>query len=202
MAEPVPPLSAQEQRFVEEFAKDKIQVRAALAAGLSGDYFAAAQAARLLLKKPQIRAAVKYVLKTQERRLRMGVPDVVREWAILGRSDLDDYQLTDDGRITTRPGVPRSALRAVKRVKVTRTERLTGRGDAQELTVEYRAEIELHAKEGPLAKLHEHLHGVLPGETKTEIPVDVATRILAEHRARIEPGSRDDPADGDAVVSE
>ena len=161
-------LTPEQQRFVEEYAKDKNQVRAALAAGLSESYFAAAQAARSLLKNPQIRASVRYVLRLQAKRLKTEVPDVVREWAILGKSDLDDYELTPDGRLTTRPGVPRSALRAVKKVKLTRTERLTGRGDGQELTVEHKAEIELHAKEGPLAKLYEHLHGVLPGEVKAE----------------------------------
>ncbi|AMV25495.1 Terminase small subunit [Gemmata sp. SH-PL17] len=180
MSEPVPALTPQQQRFIEEYAKDKNQVRAALAAGLSDSYFAAAQAARALLKNPQIRNAVKHVFRVQAKRLKMEIPDVIREWAILGKSDLDDYELTDKGRITTRPGVPRSALRAVKKVKITRTEKLTGRGDSQELTVEYRAEIELHAKEGPLAKLHEHLHGVLPGETKgSGVSVELATRILA-----------------------
>ena len=58
MAESAPDLTTQEQQFAEEYCKDRNQVRAALASGLSGTYFGAAQAARALLKKPQIRAAV------------------------------------------------------------------------------------------------------------------------------------------------
>jgi phage terminase small subunit len=164
MAESVPDLTPQEQTFVEEYCKDKNQVRAALAAGLSPTYFGASQAARTLLKNPQIRDAVHAIFRTQARRLKTEVPDVLREWAILGTSDLTDYVVDDKGRVTTAPGVPRSALRAVKKVKQTRTEKLTGRGEAQELTVEVRTEIELHAKDGPLTKLYEHLHGALPGE--------------------------------------
>jgi phage terminase small subunit len=179
MAEPLPVLTPQEQTFVEEYAKDRNQVRAALAARLSESYFAAAQAARALLKKPQIRTAVKYVLKQQARRLKTEVPDVVREWAVLAKSDVTDYVVTGEGEVTVRPGVPRSALRAVKKVKQTRTERLSGAPGSQELTVEIRTEIELHAKEGPLGRLYEHLHGVLPGESPKEIPVEVAARLLA-----------------------
>lgn len=183
-------LTPQHQRFVEEYAKDRNGVRAALAAGLSPDYFPAATAARKLLKNAQIRSAIRFVLRTQARRLRTAVPDVVREWAILGKSDLDDYAVSADGSVTTKPGVPRSALRAVKKVKQTRTERLTGRGDNQELTVEVRTEIELHAKEGPLAKLFEHLHGVLPGEATKQgggIPIEHAiefAEFLAAKRVR------------------
>lgn len=185
MAEPVPNLTPQQQTFVEEYCKDRNQVRAALAARLSESYFAAAQAARVLLKNPQIRSAIKAVLRVQARRLKMEVPDIAREWAILARSDLDDYEVTPEGRLTTRPGVPRSALRAVKKVKQTRTERLSGRGDAQVLTVEIHTEFELHAKEGPLAKLDERLHGVLPGEKPPAggIPVEHAIEF-AEYLAR------------------
>lgn len=190
MAEPTPELTPQEQTFVEEYCKDRNAVRAALAAGLSDTYFAASVAASRLLKTVQIRAAVKYILRVQAKRLNMTVPDCVREWAILGKSDLDDYDVDADGRVVTRPGVPKSAMRAVKKVKRTRTERLTGRGDNQELTVEIRTEIELHGKEGPLAKLYEHLHGALPGEAKAEgVSVEMLTRILASLGARqLQPG--------------
>jgi hypothetical protein len=186
MAESAPDLTTQEQQFAEEYCKDRNQVRAALASGLSGTYFGAAQAARALLKKPQIRAAVKAVFRVQARRLKTEVPDVVREWAILGKSDLSDYAVTDGGEVTVRPGVPRSALRAVKKVRQTRTEKLTGPPGSQELTVEIRTEIELHGKEGPLSKLYEHLHGVLPGEKQATgtggIPIEHAIKF-AEYLA-------------------
>jgi phage terminase small subunit len=184
MAESAPELTPQEQRFVEEFCKDRNQVRAALEAKLSTSYSAASNAAHRMLENPRIREAIKYVLRVQAKRLNMTVPDVVREWAILGKSDLDDYTVDGDGRVTVRPGVPRSALRAVKKVKQTRTEKLTGRGDRQELTVEIKTEIELHGKETSLSKLHEHFHGVLPGEVKQAggIPIEYAIEF-AEYLA-------------------
>ncbi len=184
MAESVPSLTPQQQQFVLEYCKDKNQVRAALAAGLSDDYFAASTAAKRLLKTVEIRTAIKAVFRVQAKRLKTEVPDIVREWAILGKSDLDDYEVDADGRLRTRPGVPRSALRAVKRVKQTRTERLTGRGDNQVLTVEIKTEIELHGKEGPLKDLYAHLHGVLPGEKKEQAAVEAVTALLATLGAR------------------
>ncbi len=197
MADPLPDLTAAEQTFCEEYAKDRNQVRAALAAGLSNSYFAAAQAARTLLKKPQIRTALRHILRVQAKRLKTEVSDIVREWAGIGRADITDYVVDDEGRVGVAPGVPKAALRAVKKVKQVRTERLSGRGEAQELTVEIRTEIELHDKLSALAKLYEHLHGVLPGEKK-EIPVEVAARLLAYAGAAqpLGPG----PAPGESAV--
>lgn len=160
----LPEISEVELRFVEEYAKDKIAVRAALAAGLAPKYGAAAEAASQLLKKPEIKTWVKHVLKVQAKRINTDIPDIVKEWAILGKSDLDDYALDDKGRVTTRPGVPRSALRAVKKVRLTRTETLKGSGEGARIVVETKADIELHDKAGPLKALYEHFHGPLPGE--------------------------------------
>lgn len=160
----LPEISAEHMRFVEEYTKDRNGTRAAFAADLSATYFGAAQAARTLLKNPQIRAAVKHVFGVQARRLRTELPDIIREWAILGRSDLDDYALDAEGRVTTVPGVPRAALRAVRKVKLTRTETLRGTGEGSRIVVETRADIELHDKAGPLKALYEHFHGALPGE--------------------------------------
>lgn len=200
MPDSMPDLTPQEQTFAEEYAKDRNQVRAALAAGLSGTYFAAAQAARLLLKKPQIRKAVTHILRVQAKRLKTEVPDVVREWSVMGKSDITDYVVDADGKLDVAPGVPKAALRAVKKVKQTRTERLTGRGEDQQLTVEIRTELELHDKPAALAKLYEHLHGVLPGEKAKEIPVEVAARLLALAGAHAA-GTGSAPG-GDAVGAE
>jgi hypothetical protein len=202
MAESAPlDLSPQEQRFVEEYCKDKNQVRAALAAGLSSTYFGAAQAARVLLKNPQIRTAVRRVFAVQSRRLKTEIPDVVREWAILGKSDLTDYVVDDDGRVTTAPGVPRSALRAVKKVKQTRTERLDRQSN--ELVVELKTEIELHGKDGPLAKLYEHF-GAVPGEEKAGANVELAATLAALLAARLPagggPGGTAGPVPGGPAV--
>lgn len=199
---PLPEISAEHLRFVEEYIKDRNIVRAALAAELSSTYQAAAEHGRQLLKKPEIRAWVRYVFNAQARRLKTAVPDVVREWAILGKSDLDDYVVGPDGRLTTAPGVPRSAMRAVKKFKQTRTERLSG----DSLTVETRTELELHDKGGPLRALYDHLHGPLPGESAdgripaADILGQVAAEVLAAQSESGAAGGTAGQAEGGAAV--
>jgi phage terminase small subunit len=174
-------VSAEHVRFCEEYCKDRNGTRAALAAGLASERIRAANVASELLRKPYIRDLVRRVFREQARRLKTGVPDLVREWAVLGKSDLTDYVVAADGRLDVAPGVPRSALRAVKKVKQTRTERLSG----ETLTVETKTEIELHGKEGPLAKLYEHLHGVLPGEGTNDDAARVLSAVDAYLAARL-----------------
>lgn len=195
-------LTEPEQRFVEEFCKDRNQVRAALAAGLSDSYFAAAQQARTLLKNPQIRTAVRRVFAVQARRLKTAAPDIVREWAAIATADLTDYEVGPGGRLTVAPGVPLFALRAVKKFKQTRTVRTTHRGG--ELEEEVRTEIELHDKLGALAKLYDHLHGALPAEQdKAGVNVELAARLAALLAARQpQPGGGGVPPGGAAVAAE
>lgn len=185
--QPLEALTPQQQTFCEEYAKDKNGVRAALAAGLSPTYFGAATAAKNLLKNSQIRTAIRHILKIQAKRLKTEVPDVVREWALIGRADVTDYVTDGAGKLAVAPGVPKVALRAVKKVKQTKTERLKG----DELTVTTVTEIDLHDKLGALSKLFEHLHGVLPGEQQQGgggggVPIEYAiefAQFLAAKRA-------------------
>jgi phage terminase small subunit len=185
-ADAIPQLTPQQQTFCEEYAKDKNGVRAALAAGLSETYFAASVTASRLLKTVEIRTAIRRILKIQAKRLKTEVPDVVREWAIIGRADVTDYVTDQDGKVTTAPGVPKAALRAVKKVKQTKTERLKD----SELTVVTVTEIDLHDKLSALSKLFEHLHGVLPGEKPSgggipiEYAVEFAEFVAARNAAR------------------
>jgi hypothetical protein len=180
---PPPEIAAEELRFVEEYVKDRNATRAALAAGLADSYFPAAVAASRLLRNEKVAAWVKHLFRLQARRLKTEVPDVVREWAVMGKSDVTDYVVDGEGRVTTAPGVPRIALRAVKKVKQLRTEKLHN----DVLTVETRTEIELHDKVTPLTKLYEHLHGVLPGEAAAPaggMTIDDAVRLRDELRRR------------------
>lgn len=203
MAESAPELSAQEQVFVEEYAKDRNGVRSALAAGFGKSYTAASEQARQLLQKPVIRYWLRRVWGVQSRRLKTAPSDVVREWAIIGKSDLTDYVVDAEGRVSVAPGVPRSALRAVKKVKQLRTERLTGPPGRQELVVELRTEIELHGKDNALASLYDHF-GALPGGKPEgggeSLGIDVLGRLGALRAARRpEPGGAG-PALGPAPV--
>lgn len=176
---PLPEISAAELRFVEEYCKDRNGTRAALAAGLTADPARAADVAHDAARKPDIKVWIRHVFRLQARRLKTEVPDVVREWAVMGKSDITDYTVDDKGRVDVLPGVPRVALRAVKKVKTTRTMRLSGKGEDAALVEEVRVEIELHDKNTPLAKLYDHLHGALPGDAKPAggMTIDDAVRL-------------------------
>jgi hypothetical protein len=194
MAKGQPKLSAQQIRFCEEYAKDRNGVRSAYACGFKGTYPAANEYARGQLQKPVIRDLLRRIWGVQSRRLKTAAPEIVREWAILGTSDLTDYAVDDDGRLVVAPGVPRSALRAVKKFKQTRTERRRG----ESVEVEHKTEIELHGKEGPLAKLYEHLHGDLPGEKDTTDAAGVLSLIDTYLAARQSRPGRGGGTAGDA----
>lgn len=200
MGAPLPELTPQQQQFAEEYAKDKNGVRAALAVGLSTSYQAACEAASQLLRKPEMRQALRRIWGIQAKRIKTAVPDIVREWAVIGTSDVTDYVVGEDGKLGVAPGVPKAALRAVKKIKQTRSEHVK----PGETVVEVRTEIELHDKLAALAKLHDHLHGVLPGEDRANANVELAARLAALLAARqpaaVGPGVPGGPVPGGEPV--
>jgi hypothetical protein len=151
----LPEISEAELRFVEEYCKDKNGTRAALAAGVSTTYQGARQAASKLLTKPDIKSWVRYLLGRQAKALKFRPSKVLRNWMLAATTDLTYFEVTADGRLTTAPGVPREYLRAVRKMKQTRTE-FGGK-------VEVKTEIELRDPFGPETKLMEH-YGELPPE--------------------------------------
>lgn len=187
MAATMPPLTAiaslipTHVRFIEEYVKDHNAARAALAAGLSQTYGSAAVIAHKLLKTDKIRAAVRYLKNQQARRLQTSTPHIVREWAILGLSDITNYTVDDDGNVDVKAGVPRSALRAVKKVKVTRTVRKDGRGEGADTLEEVRTELELHDKITPLTKLYEHFEGTAEEAAARELADALRTIVAARN---------------------
>lgn len=156
----LPELSEQQLLFVQEYVKDRNGTRAALAVGLSPTYFGAAQTAKKLLKNGQIRAWVKHLLNRQAKALKFAPSKVTRNWMLAATADLTYFEVGPDGKLTTAPGVPREYLRAVRKVRQTRTERL---GQDNTLVIEYRTDLELRDAFGPEQKLMEHF-GAAPGE--------------------------------------
>lgn len=175
---PLPEISEQHLLFVQEFVKDRNKVRAGLAAKLSPTYQGASAAARALLQKPPIKRWVRHLLGQQAKALKFKPSKVLRNWMVAATADLTYFEVDGDGRLTTAPGVPREFLRAVRKVKQTRTETLTGRGDAAQLEVTIKTDIELRDPFGPECKLMEHF-GELEDKAKPGVSLDVVGRVLA-----------------------
>lgn len=175
---PLPEISEAELRFVEEYCKDRNGTRAAFAAGLSSNYQAARQAAVKVLANADIKAWVRHLLGRQAKALKFKPSRVTRNWMLAATADLTYFEVTADGKLTTAPGVPREYLRAVRKIRQTRTESL---GKDNSLTVEVKTDIELRDPFGPETKLMEHF-GALPGETKPAggMTIDDAVRLRDE----------------------
>lgn len=178
----LPEISEVELRFVEEYCKDRNGTRAAFAAGLSSTYQSARQAAYKLLTNDDIKAWVRHLLRRQARAVKFSPSRVTRNWMLAATADLTYFEVTADGKLTTAPGVPREYLRAVRKIKQTRTERL---GRDNELAVETRTEIELRDPFGPETKLMEHF-GELPAESTQAGGMTIADAVrLRDDLARL-----------------
>lgn len=121
--------------FVREYLVDLNAAQAAVRAGYSRKY-AFKQGHRLLTDEfPHVQAAIERAMRARAQRVQLKGDAVLRELALLCRSDVTDYVVGDDGRLTVREGRPRAAMRAVASVKHTR--RTDKDGHTTE-TVEYR----------------------------------------------------------------
>lgn len=109
------PLTPKQQRFVEEYLVDLNATQAAIRAGYSAKA-AAVQGARMLANA-NVAAAVRAGRAVVSERAQFGAEDVLRELAILLRSDVRDFEVANDGSLTLREGAPDSAWRAVAAVK-------------------------------------------------------------------------------------
>lgn len=184
---PLPEVSEQHLRFIEEYCKDKNGTRAALAAGLTSNPQSARVIAARLLADVSIKRWVRKLLREQAKRLKFNPGKVLRNWMLAAHADQHCFVITDDGRLETAPGVPREFIRAVRKWKWTKTVRVKDQG--RTLEEETRGEVELRDPFGPECKLMEHF-GALPGEGVKGggVSVEVVGRILAHFADRLAPG--------------
>jgi phage terminase small subunit len=192
-------LTPKQQAFVLEYAKDRNATAAARRAGYSER--TARQMGAENLSKPVIRRAVDEALAAATERAQLDAADVLREWAILGRSDIGDVLDFTGTEPRLRPAceIPEHARRAISGVKVRRY--VEGKGEAAR-TVEV-VEFKLWPKPDALEKLGRHL-GLLkdrvehsgPGggpiphehrgidlESYRQLPLAERVRILREEMA-------------------
>lgn len=137
----------------------------------------AAVAASLMLKKPNVAAAVQELLAQRASRVNMTADSVLHEMALLSHSDHSHYVVDDNGRIQLTEGAPAGAMRAIKSVKHKKTIREDKDGG---VTITHDVEITLWDKPTPLKLMGRNV-GLFPD--KVELtgpnggPVQTITKI-------------------------
>lgn len=108
-------LSPREQLFVKEYPVDWNAGKAAIRAGYSPN--GAKQAAFKVLSRPEVAAAIQAEVDARAKRVEVSSDAVLREVALILRSDVRDFRVNDDGTLTLRDGADPDAWRAVASVK-------------------------------------------------------------------------------------
>jgi phage terminase small subunit len=168
------PLTPKQERFAEEYVIDLNATDAYRRAGYTckTDTVARVESCRLLAK-PSVARAIQSVMSQRSHRTQLSADDVLRELAVVGRSSVSDFVVDASGRLTTAPGVPPEAIRAVSGVK--RRVRTVGRATVVEV------EFRLWDKPAALSMMARHL-GMLPRDGST-------TNVNVAVGANEEPGS-------------
>jgi len=116
-------LFLQKQRlFVHEYLIDLNGTKAAIRTGYSAK--AAKVTACKLMKLPAVKKAIEAALAKKTNNLIMTREEILQELSIVGRFDLADYQVHEEGgtiRVKTFEEMPEGASRALKSVQETRT---------------------------------------------------------------------------------
>jgi phage terminase small subunit len=117
----MPRITQRQQRFIEEFQVDHNATQAAVRAGYS-PRSATALGSRLA-QKPQIAAAIAAAQDARSVRTDISIDDAIYELSLVAFSDISNYIVGVQGRLTVAPGVSLDALRALAHgsVKVQRS---------------------------------------------------------------------------------
>lgn len=116
----MPPLTPRQKRFAEEYISDLNATQAYIRAGYSGRRHVAEMAGSRMLKLPQVKEEVARLQADRSARVRLTADDVLRELKLLVLSDIEHYELDDNGRLVVSPDAPPGARRAVSKKKFKR----------------------------------------------------------------------------------
>lgn len=144
-------LNAKQQRFVAEYLVDLNATQAAIRAGYSEK--TAKQIGSRLLTNVDIAAAAAEAKEKQAERLGITADRVLQELAVVGFSDVWNYEADENGVLSLAENAPKEASRAVASVKH-KSRTVNGKDDYSETTheVEYR----LWDKNAALTNLGRH----------------------------------------------
>ena len=120
-------LTAMQQRFVSALISDPdmIVTNAMRAAGYTEK--TATRAQHTIVEVPAVREAIMAEMAARSARTHITQDEVLRELHLILTSDVRNFNVSDDGTLTLREGVPEAAWRAVSSVK--HRIRTTNEGD-------------------------------------------------------------------------
>jgi phage terminase small subunit len=149
--EDLPDINEAQSVFVEQFMVDLNATRAYRIAYPACKSNAAARVGGCEMKKDaDVGLHIRYALWERSQRTLVDADDIVRELAIVAKSNIANYQVDDDGWVEVRPGVPPEAMKAVAGIE--RTVSYDKEGNKR-VTVKFR----LHPKMEATRQIGEHL---------------------------------------------
>jgi phage terminase small subunit len=154
---------------------------AALAAGYAPEN--AVAVGDLLLRNPLVCAAIEEEIDHRAKSAYVTASRVLVELAIVGQSSLEDYVLTEDGRVVLAPGAPREAMRAVSSVERKVTVTTDDLGNERRVVD---TKIRLWDKTRALELLAKHL-GMLIERFRIDDPNATLARLLGIDPSRLPP---------------
>lgn len=131
-----PLANAKRERFCHEYLIDLNASQAASRTGYSAR--TAYSQGQRLLKDVEISARIDWLADERAKRMQLSADEVLRELAVLVRSDVRDFLVDDDGLLTLRDGADDAAWRAVSSVKHRITRRMVGETPEVEREIEFR----------------------------------------------------------------
>jgi phage terminase small subunit len=141
-------LTPNQERFVAEYLVDLNATQAAIRAGYSAK--TASQQGARLLGNAKVAAAIAERQAARAERTGITQERVLEELALLAFSDLEHYEVADNGEVTLAPGAPRGAMRALSSIK----RRISTDKDG---SVTREVELKLWDKPGPLKLAGRHV---------------------------------------------
>jgi phage terminase small subunit len=137
----------------------------------------------LLLRNPLVCAAIEEEIDHRAKSAYVTASRVLVELAIVGQSSLEDYVLTEDGRVVLAPGAPREAMRAVSSVERKVTVTTDDAGNERRVID---TKIRLWDKTRALELLAKHL-GMLIERWRIDDPNATLARLLGIDPSRLPP---------------
>lgn len=142
-------LNPSQQNFVMAYIMDPTDGAAAARKAGYSERRASATASELL-NKPHVAACIALGEQLREDRTMITSDRTLHEIAIIAFSDITDFTVEGAGKVSTRPGVPSYATRAIKSIEWSTTEREDEKGNP---VITYKTKIALWPKDVALRML-------------------------------------------------
>ena len=170
-------MTSRQQAFAAEYLVDLNATKAAIRAGYSAH--TAAEQAHVLMKMPDVAAAIESGIEQRLARVNIKQDDVLHTMSLLSHSSINHYVIDDDGQVSLVEGAPEGAMAAVQSIKRRKTTRTDKDGNVI-TTVD--VELKLWDKVTPLRLMGRHI-GLFPDRIEHSGPNGGPVETITEiHR--------------------